>query len=93
MISAIHEDPVGATLHKWANDFGPNPRKTLLDYCRVCGDVMDGTCFSALVVDVKILEMYDQNYFQHNIAIGARKRRGTILRKWCPEIMIVARFA
>lgn len=48
---------------------GPNPRSTLSECHRGYRGMIDARRFSAIAADGKNLEMYDQNGFQHDIAL------------------------
>lgn len=47
----------------------------------------------AMAVDGKSLGIYDRNGFERDTALGARKRRWAVLRRWSVVVLKDTRFA
>lgn len=68
---AVRGDTVGATRREEEENVGLPPRRTLLEYCRECEEMINVGRFSAMAVDGKNLVMYDRNNLQRDTALGA----------------------
>lgn len=74
-------------------DLGPVLRKTLEEYHRECGEMMDAGRLCAMAVDGRYLVIYDRNRFERDTVLGAWQRRWAVLIKRCVAVTINARFA
>lgn len=60
-------------------DLSPMPQRNLDECRRECAGTMDVKLFNATVVDGKNLVVYDRGRFERDTAVGAWKRRWTVL--------------
>lgn len=82
-----------ATTRNTRMDLRPLPNWTLNYHCRKCAGMMDMKRFDAMALECRNLVIYDRNRFESDTALGACKRRWTVLSSWRVRTLVDTWFA